>query len=174
MPDVLTHVLWGYIIGMLLSFRYERIDKRFVTIVMLGALLPDLTKISLVIDDAVVEHALGIPFSWGAIHRLGGVIIACAVGALLAGNDYRKLVFGLLSIGAASHLILDGLLINASGYSYDMLWPLATYHFPTPNLFLSSDRWPAILSAAIAAGVWLVNRRVASGTEERGIPSSQP
>ena len=143
MPDVLTHVLWGYIIGTLLSFRYDWIDARFVTIVMLGALLPDLTKISIVINSDVVEHALGIPFSWSAIHRLGGVVVACAIGALLAGNGDRKLMFGLLSIGAVSHLLLDGLLINASGYSYDIIWPLATYHFPTPNLFVSSDRWPA-------------------------------
>ena len=168
MPDVLTHVLWGYVIGRLLSFRYDWLDARFVTIVMLGALLPDLTKISLVIDDAVVEHALGIPFSWGAIHRLGGVIIACAVGALLAGNSYRKLVFGLLSIGAASHLILDGLLINPSGYSYAILWPLTNYHFPTPNLFLSSDRWPAIVSGVIAAGLWIVDRQRADSARAGG------
>ena len=164
MPDVLTHVLWGYSIGMVLSFRYDWLDARFVTIVMLGALLPDLTKISIVIESDVVEHALGIPFSWSAIHRLGGVVVACAIGALLAGNGYRKLVFCLLSIGAVSHLILDGLLINASGYSYDIFWPLATYHFPTPNLFVSSDRWPAIVSGVLAAGVWVAKRRLDSSS----------
>ena len=158
MPDVLTHVLWGYIIGTLLSFRYDWIDARFITIVMLGALLPDLTKISIVIESDVAEHALGIPFSWSAIHRLGGVVVACAIGALLAGNGYRKLVFGLLSIGAASHLIFDGLLVNPSGYSFAILWPLTNYHFPTPNFFVSSDRWPAVFSGVLAAGVWLAKR----------------
>ena len=159
MPDVLTHVLWGYIIGMLLSFRYDWLDARFVTIVMLGALLPDLTKIALVVDDALVEQFLGVPFSWGAIHRLGGATVACAIGAVLAGDGLRTRVFALLMIGAASHLVLDGLLVNVSGYSYSILWPVTNYHFPTPNLFLSSDRWPAVVSAGVAAGVWILKRR---------------
>jgi len=162
MPDVLTHVLWGYIIGMLLSVRYDWLDARFVTVVMLGALLPDLTKIALVVDDAIVANALGVPFSWGAIHRLGGASIACAIGALLVGDGYRTRVFVLLMIGVISHLVLDGLLINVSGYSYAILWPLTNYHFPTPNLFVSSDRWPAIVSAMLAVGVWLATRQVDS------------
>ena len=159
MPDVLTHVLWGYIIGMLLSFRYDWLDARFVTIVMLGALLPDLTKIALVVDDALVEQFLGVPFSWGAIHRLGGATVACAIGAVLAGDGLRTRVFTLLMIGVASHLVLDGLLVNVSGHSYPVLWPITNYHFPTPNLFLSSDRWPAVVSAGVAAGVWILKRR---------------
>lgn len=159
MPDVLTHVFWGYIIGTLLSFRYDWLDARFVTVVMLGALLPDLTKISIVIDSALVEQFLGIPFDWGAIHRLGGVVVASAIGALLAGPGYRRRVFALLLVGAASHLLLDALLINVSGYSYDLLWPLTTYSPPTPNLFLSSDRWPAVVSGALAALLWAFNRR---------------
>ena len=160
MPDVLTHVLWGYIIGMLLSFRYDWLDARFVTIVMLGALLPDLTKIALVVDDALVEHVLGVPFSWGAINRFGGATVTCAIGAVLAGDGLRKHVFALLMIGVASHLVLDGLLINPSGYSYAILSPLTNYHFPTPNLFVSSDRWPAVVSGVVAAGIWLAKRRL--------------
>ena len=157
---MLTHVLWGYVIGTLLSLRYDWLDARFVTIVMLGALLPDLTKIALVVDDALVEQFLGVPFSWGAIHRLGGATVACAIGAVLAGDGLRTRVFALLMIGVASHLVLDALLINPSGHSYAILWPVAADHFPTPNLFLSSDRWPALVSAAIAAGVWIIKRRV--------------
>jgi len=160
MPDVLTHVLWGYIIGMLLSVRYDWLDARFVTIVMLGALLPDLTKIALVVDYAFVANALGVPFSWGAIHRLGGATIACAIGALLAGDGYKTRVFVLLMIGVISHLVLDGFLINVTGYSYPILWPLTTFNFPTPNLFSSSDRWPALVSTLIAVSIWLLHRKM--------------
>lgn len=161
MPDVLTHALVGYAVGTLLSLRYEWVDARFVTVVMLGALVPDLTKIQLVVGDALVEHLLGIPFDWGAVHRLGGATVACAVGALLAGASHRRRAFALLAVGAASHLLLDGMLINASGYSYPILWPLSTYHFPTPGLYLSSDRWPTMASAAVALLLWAVKERTA-------------
>lgn len=63
-------------------------------------------------------------------------------------------MFLLLALGAASHHALDAVLINASGYSYALFWPLTTYHPPTPGLFLSSDRWPAAVSALLAIGVW--------------------
>lgn len=157
--DVLTHVLVGYIIGVLLAFRYEWLDARFITVVMLGALLPDLTKVSLVVDDPVVEGLLGVPFSWFAIHTPVGSIVACAIGALLAGDGYRKRVFALLTIGALSHHVLDALLLSATGYSYALLWPISEYHFPSPNLYLSSDRWPALVAGAVALGCWRLRTR---------------
>lgn len=159
MADVLTHVLVGYLLGTLLALRYDWLDERFVTVVMLGALLPDLTKVSLVVDDALVEGALGVPFSWFAIHTPAGSLVACAVGALLVGDGYRRRVFALLAIGAVSHHVLDALLLSVTGHSYALAWPLSTYHFPSPNLYLSSDRWPALVAGALAAGTWAYRRR---------------
>lgn len=167
MADVLTHVLWGYVLGTLLSFRYEWLDKRFVTVVMLGALVPDLAKVGLIVDDALVAHALGVPFSWFAIHTPAGSLVACAVGALFVGDGYRTRVFALLVVGAASHHALDALLLDPSGYSYMLAWPLSTYHPPTPGLYLSSDRWPAVVSASLAAVVWAVRRRRTAGSAIR-------
>lgn len=154
MPELLTHVLAAYVLATTLSFRYEWITPAYVTIAMLGAVIPDLGDISLVIPNATMETLLGVPFEWSAIHMLGGTLVAVTIGALLTSSAHRRRVFLLLALGAVSHHALDALLINPSGYSYAIFWPLTTYNPPTPNLFLSSDRWPAAVSALLAGIVW--------------------
>ena len=47
MADVLTHVLAGFIIGTLLSFRYDWLGPGHVTLVMIGALAPDFVTIDI-------------------------------------------------------------------------------------------------------------------------------
>ncbi|MCU4975366.1 metal-dependent hydrolase [Halobacteria archaeon AArc-m2/3/4] len=154
MPDLLTHVLAAYILAMLLARRYEWLTPSFVTVVMIGAAVPDLDRIGLVIPEETIRSLLGVPFVWGAIHTLGGSVVIITIGALLVPTRYRLRVFVALLLGLVSHLVLDLLLINPSGHSYPVLWPLTQYHPPTPNLFLSTDRWPAITAGAIAVVVW--------------------
>jgi uncharacterized membrane protein len=158
MPDILTHVLVGYILGTFLSFRYEWVGPEYVTLVMLGALTPDLMKIALLLPSATVEAYLGVPFNWRALHVLNGSLVVVLLGVLLVSPRYRKRVFILLTLGATSHHALDLLLINVSGYSYPVLWPLTEYHPPAGMLYLSSDRWPAVVAGAVAAILWLVRR----------------
>jgi membrane-bound metal-dependent hydrolase YbcI (DUF457 family) len=121
---------------------------------MLGTMVPDLTKIKLLVPSAQVELWLGIPFDWFAIHTLGGALVAAAIGALCTTSEHRQRAFGLLLLGAISHLFLDALLINASGYSYAVFFPFSAAHPPTPGLFLSSDRWPAAVSGLTAIAIW--------------------
>lgn len=159
MPDLLTHVLAGYILATILSFHYDWLTPGYVSIAMLGALVPDFTKIRLLIPSDVMAAVLGFPFDWFAIHALGGALVAIAIGSLLTGSKQRKQVFGLLLLGALSHLFLDGLLLNLSGHSFAVFWPLTTYHPPTPGLYLSSDRWPAAVAALVAVAVWSLRYR---------------
>ena len=154
MPDLLTHVLVAYVLATLLSFKYDWITPTMVTVAMLGAIVPDLTKISLVIPNARMEALLGIPFDWFAVHTVAGSVVAVAIGALLVRSEHRKRVFFLLLLGALSHHFLDAILINPTGYSYALFFPVTSYHPPTPGLFLSSDRWPAVVSALLAGMVW--------------------
>lgn len=160
MADVLTHVLVGYILGMLLALHYDWIRPPHVTLVMFGALSPDLVKISLLLEDATVAGLLGIPFSWDPLHTLGGNLVVLLIATLLVPADHRKRVFLLLAVGALSHHTLDLLLLNASGYAYLVLWPLTEYNPPAGMLYRSSDRWPAIIAGLIATGVWLLNHRL--------------
>lgn len=153
MPDLLMHVLVGYILGTLVSTRTAS-RTATTTVVMLGALLPDLTKIQLLVRDAQMEAALGIPFAWRALHTLGGVLVTASVGALLVATTHRCRVFVLLFGGALSHLILDSLLAKPSGYAAALWWPFITSGFPTPGLYVSYDRWPALVVALLALVVY--------------------
>ncbi|MDL0132053.1 metal-dependent hydrolase [Halobacterium salinarum] len=158
MPDLLTHVLIGYTLGTLLTTRFDW-PQTMTTIVMLGALLPDLTKIKLLIPDAQMQALLGIPFSWHALHTLGGVLTTATIGALLVDRTHRQRVFGLLITGTLTHLILDSLLIKPSGYASTIWWPFITTGLPTPGLYVSYDRWPALLAGLLALTTYLSTRR---------------
>jgi len=158
MPDLLTHVLVGYIVGTITATRVGW--RPGVTVVMLGAILPDLTKIKLLVSDATMESLLAIPFSWRALHTLGGVVVTAAVGALLVGDADRRRVFALLLAGAISHLCLDALLFKPSGYSAALWWPILDVGLPTPGLYLSSDRWPALVAGTAALGIYFWDQRI--------------
>jgi hypothetical protein len=49
-------------IGRLLWWRYEWLSSAFVTVVMAGAFIPELTKMKLLITSGTVEQVLGLPF----------------------------------------------------------------------------------------------------------------
>lgn len=159
MPDLLTHVLAGYCLGVCLSFRYDWISPEYVTLVMIGALSPDFVKISLIVPETTVQALLGVPFSWSPLHTLGGSVLVVLLGALLVAPEYRTQAIALFAIGAASHHVLDMMLLTVTGYSYALLWPVTAYQFPSPNLYLSSDRWPAIIAGLCAALVRIIDRQ---------------
>jgi hypothetical protein len=154
MPDLLTHALIGYILATTLSLKYDWLTPPWVTIAMMGTFIPDLTKIRLVIPSYQVEGFLGVPFDWLALHTVGGSIVSVLIGTVLVPDEYRKRVFALLAVGAGSHLFFDALLITTSGYMSPMLWPITAYSFAMPELYLSSDRWPAVVASGLAVIVW--------------------
>jgi hypothetical protein len=160
MADVLTHVLVGYILGTVFSFRSEWVRAPQVTLVMLGALSPDIVKIKLLLSAEMVELALGMPFSWRPLHTPTGSFLVVGLGALLVSAEHRNRVFVLLAVGAGSHHILDVLLINPSGYAYPLCWPLTDYRPPRGMLYLSSDRLPVLVAGTVAAIVWKVQKKI--------------
>lgn len=159
MPDLLTHAFIAYIIGTALSWRFEWLTPRYVTVVMAGAFIPDLAKISLLLLGDRVAAFLDLPFSWFAFHTVGGALLCVLIGVVLVPSTERRRVFGLLSLGAGSHLIADTFLIKAYGHSYPLLWPLTTYAPPTPGLYLSTDMWPAVITGTVSLGLWAITRR---------------
>lgn len=159
MPDLLSHALIAYTACTLLSTRYRWLTPQYVTVGMAGAFVPDIAKGELLVDSAVVGNALGVPFDWFGVHTLGGSVAAVLVGVVLVVADERRRVAVLLSFGAASHLLADALLLNASGRSYAVLWPLTSYHPPTPGLYHSTDVWPSLVLGGIALVTWWFVRR---------------
>lgn len=157
MPDLLAHAFIAYAIACVLSWRYDWLSPAYATIVMAGAFVPDLAKMQLLIPSGTVERLLGLPFSWGALHTAGGALVAILVGVVVAPRE-RTRTFALLSVGAASHLLADGLLLNLSGRSYAMFWPVTRYHPPTPGLNLSTQPEPTVVAGVVALVVWLLTR----------------
>jgi len=155
MPDLLSHAFIAFTICTLLSLRYNWLTGEYVTVGMAGAFIPDMAKIKLLVDAAAVEAALGIPFNWLGVHTLGGAFVAVLVGTVVVNRADRRRVFMLLSLGAASHLFADSLLLKASGRSYEVLWPLTQYHPPTPGLYLSTDIWLTGVTGFAAVATYL-------------------
>lgn len=158
MPDLLSHAFIAYALCTLLALRYRWLTPPYVTVGMAGAFVPDIAKVDLVVDHALVGNLLGVPFDWLGVHTLGGAAVAVLVGVTLAASEYRRRVAALLALGAGSHLAADALLLKASGRSYPVLWPLTGYHPPTPGLYLSTDLWPSVATGALALVAWLLVR----------------
>ncbi|AGB38792.1 metal-dependent hydrolase [Natronococcus occultus] len=154
MAELFTHILTAYVLATLLSWRYEWLTPQFVTVAMVGAMIPDLNRLELLLPADLLTAVLGVPFDWGAFHVLGGSLVAVAIGTLLAPPAYRRRAGALLLLGMASHHALDLLLLTPSGYADAVRWPITGSHPPSPGLYLSTDRWPALCSAVLAAGVW--------------------
>ena len=154
MPDLLTHALVAYTIAVGLSVRYQWLTPPYVTVAMMGAFIPDLTKIRLLVPSWQLEAWLGLPFEWGALHTVGGTLVSVLIGVAVVRQTDRRRVFGLLAMGASSHLVLDSLLAFPAGRMKFVLWPLTTYRPVFDGLFLSTDRWPVVVAAGLAASAW--------------------
>lgn len=158
MPDLLAHVLLAYAVGLVLSRRYGWLSPAYVTVVMAGAMIPDLSKAALVVPGVRVEALLGVPFDWFALHTAGGVLLSILVGVTLVAPAERRRVFLLLALGAATHLFADALLLNPSGRSYPVLWPLTRYNPSTPGLYLSTEPGPTVVAGVAALVAWGLTR----------------
>ena len=159
MPDLLTHVLGVYVLLTPLTWRVEWIERRHVTLVMVGTVVPDISKAHLLVESSVVADALGRPWSWLGIHRLGPAGILAGIGAMGFERGHRLLAFGLLLVGVLLHLVFDLAVIRASGLAPPYLYPITWWHPPSADLLLSSDVWPWMGASVLAGAVWLVDRR---------------
>lgn len=156
MPDLLTHVLFAYATLTILSLRWSWLDGEHVTIGMVGALIPDLSKAYLLIDEESIEVLLGLPFEWYGIHTVGGVATIAALVALWCEREVMGRVLAAGVIGGLTHLLLDSFIKEPTGYSYAALWPLTYHRIPSAGLYISTDIWPIIVAGAIAlfAATW--------------------
>jgi len=158
MPDLLAHVFIAYSLCRVLSWRYDWLTTPYVTVGMVGAFIPDLVKIQLLVPSAVMERLLGIPFSWGSLATGGGTVVSLLIGVVLLASEERRRGSLLLGVGAGSHLLTDGLLLTPTGYSVQLFWPLSQYKMPSPGLYLSTQPEPMLLTGVVALLVWGADR----------------
>ncbi len=167
MPDLLTHVLLAYGIATALSYRYTWIVPSYVTLAMVGALVPDLDHISALLPSRIVGTALGLPFDWGGLQTGGVVLLVILVGTVLVEGGKRRPAFAMLALGAATHLFTDALLRVPEGRSQSIFFPATMYQPPTPGLYLSTDLWPLVIAAVFAFLTWYLVRVRAGSLDDR-------
>ncbi|NHN48700.1 hypothetical protein G9464_14010 [Halostella sp. JP-L12] len=156
MPDLLSHVLLAYAGMTAASWVVDPLTDEWVAVGAAGAAIPDLVKVEMVIGSGTVGSLLGVPFDFGAIGTLGGVLLVAGVIALCFGS-HRRRAYACLVAGGFTGLFFDGLRAYAGGRAGFWLYPV-TWRPPTPSLYVSSD--PRVLGAAIvvAALVFVLDR----------------
>jgi hypothetical protein len=137
MPDWLTHSLVGWITG--------KTIKLEIGLVAIGSLIPDISKLNLLFD-----WLLGIKLEtfFLPIHTpLGALLIAYVIAFFF--QEMKKALIP-LSVGIATHFILDLLLLNVSG-GMPLLFPLSWDEWQLN--FIRSDDYTMTIIAIVAAVV---------------------
>jgi membrane-bound metal-dependent hydrolase YbcI (DUF457 family) len=132
---------------------------------MVGAIVPDLTRLDLIVDDSVISQFLGVPFDLRALATLGGIVLVSTAGAILFPTRRERLrAFVLLLAGGGSHLLIDAMKAYADGANGTVLYPLSWWRNPTPGWYVSADRWVLVLAILCTLGVLFVDRYAVSGS----------
>jgi len=135
MPDWLTHTLIGWITG--------KTTKLDVSLVVIGALIPDISKLSMLFDWVLSR---GLTNFLNPIHTpVGAFLIVCVIALFF--EDTKK-VFLYLGVGVMTHFIFDIFLLNVSGGTL-LLFPFSWDEWQLG--FIRSDDYTMTIFAIIAA-----------------------
>ena len=119
MPDWLTHILVAYSVCTVIGFRYKQFNTENTVIAMVGALLPDLYKLAIPIQN-FSGYDLSIFIS--TFHMPIGSLILAAMFSLLFKE--KKIVFLFLILGFLTHFGLDLMMTYYNGGIY-LFYPLS-------------------------------------------------
>lgn len=159
MSEWLAHVFIAYAGFTVLSWNLDWLTDRWIAVGVIGAILPDLSRLSLVVSPDIVEYLTGVAFTWAGIHTLIGVILLSAIGALCFGDSAdRYRAFVSLLGGAVLHLIVDLPQRYADGQMIldSYLSPIPAPRPPTPGWYVTPDRWVvgvAFVAALLVFGI---------------------
>jgi len=162
--DLLSTVFVIVALLTVVGWAVDWIGPPWVAIGMGGAMIPDLGRLSLVVDPLAVEAAVGMPFDLVALETLGGLIVVAALISVWFERAVWRRVYGLLVAGGLVHLGLDALRVFVDGHSTDWLFPvLPGVRPPSPNLFVSSDPRVLVVAGVGCTIVLAVDRWVVGG-----------
>ena len=160
MADLLTHLLVPYILLTVASWRVDWLDQHWVVVGMGGAAIPDLVKIEIVLAERTVESIIGFPFSYDPLSTLGGVVLLAGVITVAFERRHWRRVFGLVTFGGLTSLLLDGMRVYADGRASAWLYPFTNWRPPTPSLYVSSDPTVLVVALLVASAVAVLDRRM--------------
>ena len=148
MPDWITHLAVAWTLCMILGLKYKQFNASNTLIVLIGALLPDIFKISLLspiigFDLTNILIPIHLP--------IGSFIIAGMISLFF---KEKKLIFLLLTLGFITHYCLDSLLLDVNGgmhVFYPFYW--GQWQF---GLISDVDYNISIITAIIALLVYFI------------------
>lgn len=120
MPDWITHVLVAWSLGTILGFKFKQFNQPNTAIVMLGALIPDIYKITLLLQ----QFGIYMESFLSPVHLPMGSILIAAILSLFF--DKSKSIFLFLIFGIITHYALD-ILIFSGGM--ELLYPFSSIKF---------------------------------------------
>ena len=141
MPDWLTHTLTGWIIG--------KTTKQDISLLLIGALIPDTTKLHLLFPQGYNTQALDL---FLPLHTPFGALLIALLISLFFKNITNTML--LLTIGLTSHFILDFFLINVSG-GMPLLFPFSWDEYQY-GLIRSDDYTMTLLAILVAISIYLI------------------
>ncbi|AWB26412.1 metal-dependent hydrolase [Halococcoides cellulosivorans] len=160
MVDLLSHVLFAYAGVTVVSLAVD-VSRAARTAALFGAIVPDVSKVGLFVDDDPLEALVGGSIEVLGWHTLLGVGLSIGIAGLLVGRRFRRTAIRWMAVGVTSHLLLDALLRTPTGTSsYALFWPVSGYRPPTPGLYLSGDPVVLVVAALAAGGAWSVRRHI--------------
>ena len=172
MAEWLTHVFIAYALFTIVGWSVDWLDEKWVTVGMVGSILPDLNRLDLLIDDGLVMVLTGGSFDWSGLQTVGGAVVLSAIGAMLFGTaQHRKRAFVVLLSGAVSHILVDLPQRYADGRMLTnvYLFPFPPWRPPTPGWYVSADRWVVVIALAVALVIFIVDHYRADAQPVDGV-----
>ncbi len=149
MPDWLTHILVAWTLCTILGFRFKTFNPPNIAICMVGALIPDIVKISI----PLTFFGYYSYYLIAALHTPAGSTIIASIISMFFKE--KKLIFGLLLLGAGTHFLMD-LLLNDIGAGIYLFYPLS-WSFWQIGLFSNTDYLITIISTVVALTVYFIS-----------------
>lgn len=161
MSEWVTHVLVAYAVFTILSWYVAWLDQKWVAVGMIGSILPDLSRLDLVIPSDVVAYFIGLDFTWDGIHTIIGILLLSMIGAFLFSDSldqYRAFIC--LMLGGISHIIIDLPQRYADGRMIldSYMAPFSVPRPMTPGWYVTPNRWVAAVAIVMALLIFVADR----------------
>lgn len=159
MADLLAHLAVALGVLTVASWRLDWLRPPSIVVGTGGAAIPDLSKVSRLVDTEAVQHVVGVPFGFAGLSTLGGLLLVAGLITVAFERDRWRRIYLLLVAGGSTSLLLDGMRTFADGRADQWLFPLLpTVRPPTPGLYVSSDPAVTVVAVLFAGTILAVDR----------------
>jgi hypothetical protein len=150
LPDWIVHVAVAWTVCRVFRFRYQSFDPPNTAIAMVGSVIPDLMKLSMIFEFFGMD---GLDYLIPLHLPVGSVLLAAIISLLF---EDKKTVFLFLALGLATHFLLDLLLMQINGGMY-LLFPFS-WQTMSLNLVPNDDYYLTIVAIFVALSVYIVGK----------------